>query len=74
MTPAFSTTFEAIGTKWQIDILEPIEKERSDALLLRIKERIAEFDKNYSRFRSDSLVTEMSRRAGKYEFRRMRVR
>ena len=67
MTPAFSTTFEAIGTKWQIDILEPIEKERSDALLLRIKERIAEFDKNYSRFRSDSLVTEMSRRAGKYE-------
>lgn len=67
MTPAFSTTFEAIGTKWQIDILEPIEKERSDALLLRIKERIAEFDKNYSRFRSDSLVTEMSCIAGKYE-------
>ncbi len=44
-------SFEAIGTSWTIEADEiDIEK---------IKARIAEFDKNYSRFRTDSLVWAM---------------
>lgn len=54
-------SFEAIGTHWQIDLYEnvaDIEK--------KIHDRIDVFDKNYSRFRKDSLVYEMSQRAGEY--------
>jgi thiamine biosynthesis lipoprotein len=58
--------FEAIGTHWHIDINEPLSEEESDDLLGRIMARIEEFDKAYSRFRQDSLVTEMSRKAGTY--------
>jgi thiamine biosynthesis lipoprotein len=48
--------FEAIGTTWKIDA--------SKDVLGVIKECIAEFDKAYSRFRPDSLVSEMARNAG----------
>lgn len=44
-------SFEAIGTSWTIEA-DTIDIEK-------IKARIAEFDKNYSRFRSDSLVSKM---------------
>ncbi len=44
-------SFEAIGTSWTIE---------ADAIdIEKIKARIAEFDKNYSRFRTDSLVWTM---------------
>ena len=50
-------SFEAIGTSWTIEADEiDIEK---------IKARIAEYDKNYSRFREDSLVWKM-RTPGNY--------
>lgn len=50
-------SFEAIGTSWTIEADEiDIEK---------IKARIAEYDKNYSRFREDSLVWKM-RTPGEY--------
>lgn len=57
--------FEAIGTTWSIDIYEPI----AEAAELRraIHTRIEEFDRAYSRFREDSLVTQMSKRAGNYK-------
>lgn len=58
-----SFTFEAIGTHWQIDIIDPGD---FSFLLEKIKARIAEFDKNYSRFRPDSLVSTMARAAGEY--------
>lgn len=50
--------FDAIGTHWQID---------ADQLPASIKKRIAVFDKNYSRFRADSLVTQIYKRPGKYK-------
>ncbi|NYF09721.1 thiamine biosynthesis lipoprotein [Leifsonia sp. AK011] len=53
-------TFEAIGTQWQIDSTEPL----GDALELLIRERIAEFDLAYSRFRDDSLVSQLRRASG----------
>ena len=50
-------SFEAIGTSWTI--------EGDDIDIEKIKARIAEFDKNYSRFREDSLVWKM-RTPGEY--------
>ncbi len=50
-------SFEAIGTSWTIE---------ADAIdIEKIKARIAEYDKNYSRFRTDSLVWKM-RTPGEY--------
>lgn len=59
--------FEAIGTHWQIDIYEALSLEEESALLLRVHERIEQFSADYSRFRPDSLVSRISREAGKYE-------
>ncbi len=56
--------FDAIGTKWVIDINQEISAEISAETLQKIKERVDIFDKDYSRFREDSLVTKMSRQAG----------
>lgn len=58
--------FQAIGTGWVIDINQDISKDKRAILLDKIMERIAVFDKDYSRFRKDSLVTEMSIKAGEY--------
>jgi thiamine biosynthesis lipoprotein len=61
-----STTFEAIGTTWSIQIDELIEDKVWTGLFVRLQRRIASFDKAYSRFRSDSLVTRISKKAGSY--------
>lgn len=62
--------FDAIGTGWVIDIYTPYErwneKINLEALLEQIKKRIDEFDKNYSRFRGDSLVKKMASNTGVY--------
>jgi thiamine biosynthesis lipoprotein len=60
--------FEAIGTHWQIDIntAQNLAPEKESEILRQIKERIDIFDKDYSRFRDDSLVTEMSKNTGEY--------
>ena len=52
--------FEAIGTAWQIDTREPLAEDVQGAVL----DRIEEFDQVWSRFRADSLVTQMSQRGG----------
>ncbi len=59
--------FDAIGTGWQIDIYIELSKSDEDLLFSNIKERIDIFDKHYSRFRSDSLVTLMSQKEGEYD-------
>lgn len=58
--------FEGIGTKWQIDIYEEISPAKESALLSHIRNRIEIFDKNYSRFRDDSLVMQMAKIAGDF--------
>jgi FAD:protein FMN transferase len=58
--------FEAIGTKWQIDIYDILDSESEDKILSRILDRIEIFDKTYSRFREDSTVTQISESSGKY--------
>ena len=63
MTPY---VFEAIGTKWQVDIEEELGDARAAGLFSRIRERIEAFDAVYSRFRADSIVTRMSKAEGSY--------
>ncbi len=58
--------FEAIGTYWQIDIKKELSSKEEAFLLDKIKNRIADFDKTYSRFREDSLVFKMSKDGGSY--------
>ena len=64
MTLAHKTSFQAIGTSWHIDTATPL----SDTLRKTIDQRADQFDKTYSRFRSDSLVTQIATRAGTYQF------
>lgn len=58
--------FDAIGTHWIIDIYPELTKSREETLLDQIIKRIQIFDKNYSRFRDDSLITEISKAPGRY--------
>ncbi len=55
--------FDAIGTSWVIETEKPL-----DDLKDIITDRIEQFDRTYSRFRNDSLVTTVSKRAGEYTF------
>ena len=56
--------FEALGTRWSIETDEEI----SSSLKRVIQESIESFDKTYSRFRKDSLVTKVSKKPGVYTF------
>ncbi len=60
--------FEAIGTSWSIEIFQPITATALKDLQVAIARRIDNFDRTYSRFRPDSLVTKISHSAGKYAF------
>ncbi len=58
--------FKAIGTTWKIDIFDQISVTKQSDILSRVMARIDIFDKAYSRFRNDSLVTQISNEAGSY--------
>lgn len=58
--------FEAIGTSWQIDIFDSVTLAQLEFVDIQIQKRIHTFDQVYSRFRSDSVVTQMSKRSGEY--------
>lgn len=57
-------TFEAIGTHWEIEVV--LDHQNKDLVLRHVKERIGEFDKNYSRFRADSLMFQICNAPGSY--------
>ena len=59
--------FDAIGTTWQIDCHDMPLGVTASSIKAMVTERITVFDKVYSRFRDDSLVAEMARKAGRYE-------
>lgn len=62
--PRSAWQFEAIGTQWSIETV--------GELAPRVKKVVAncidDFDQAYSRFRADSVVTQVSQKAGTYEF------
>ncbi|MFA5945533.1 MAG: FAD:protein FMN transferase [Patescibacteria group bacterium] len=60
--------FEAIGTHWTIDILGEVPIVSMHQLSISIDARIAEFNKTYSRFRADSLVSQIAKAKGVYAF------
>lgn len=59
-----SWRFEAIGTPWTIDTPVTLP----EGLKQAISTRIDEFDRTYSRFRGDSLVSQVATRPGDYSF------
>lgn len=66
MQKTYTEQFYAIGTLWQIDLLmHTSDKEVFDVYAI-IKKRIEVFEQTYSRFRKDSLVSEIATRAGVY--------
>jgi thiamine biosynthesis lipoprotein len=62
-----STTFEAIGTRWDIQVNDMLTNTTWLEVMGVIDARITAFDHNYSRFLPDSLVTQMAQTAGTYE-------
>jgi len=61
-------SFDAIGTRWWIGLFGRLEPEALVELRERVATRIEAFDKVYSRFRADSLVSEIAKRPGTYTF------
>jgi FAD:protein FMN transferase len=59
-----SLRFDAIGAPWQIDTAEPLDPVTEAA----VHSRIEDFDRTWSRFRDDSLVTRVATTAGVHEF------
>jgi thiamine biosynthesis lipoprotein len=59
-------TFSGIGTTWDVSLPDSCADSQAEALIQSIKARIDVFDKAYSRFRADSLITEISKKAGSY--------
>jgi thiamine biosynthesis lipoprotein len=57
-------TFEAIGTTWDIELLNQPLTQDSSRIFAEIRTRIADFDHKFSRFRDDSLIAEIARRQG----------
>ncbi len=57
-------SFDAIGTAWQLDTANPIDS----LLQASIAHRVEEFDKTWSRFRDDSLVSKIAVTPGTCEF------
>ena len=62
--PKHSLQFEAIGTYWSIETDLPLPNELKE----KIHSRIEAFDKTYSRFRGDSLISKIAKSAGIYTF------
>lgn len=56
-------TFEAIGTRWEVDTAQPLDPTVQVAVL----DVVERFDRGWSRFRADSVVTAMGRAAGRWD-------
>lgn len=67
---SYSHRFEAIGTTWDIST----DRKLSKSLLTEIHQFIDDFDQVYSRFRSDSIVSQVAKQAGTYTFPENAVR
>ena len=62
--PLPSAHFSGIGTSWQLDLPTAVP----ERVLARVEDRVAQFDRDYSRFRSDSLVSRLAVHGGEVEF------
>jgi FAD:protein FMN transferase len=55
-----SFAFEGIGTSWEVSTPEPLDA----ALRARLIQAVADYDSAFSRFRADSQVAQLARKAG----------
>lgn len=62
LRPSPSLTFDAIGTRWQVDTTETLTTDAASA----VHALTASFDATWSRFRPDSLVSRIARSPGTY--------
>lgn len=58
-----SWQFEAIGTQWLIETEKPLHEIKAT-----LTARIDSYDKTYSRFRDDSLISKVASKKGEYDF------
>lgn len=65
--PTRTLSFEAIGTRWSISVTDDLTDDAWRQLNHAIRDRIEHFDRTYSRFRNDSLVTRIANHAGTYD-------
>lgn len=59
----YTGVFEAIGTRWVLTTAHAL----SQTQRLRVARLIEDYDRTFSRFREDSVVTRMSHAAGTFE-------
>lgn len=64
---ASSFRFEAIGTQWAIDLSHDLSPDELTHVERAVIGRIEQYDKTYSRFREDSLITRISQQAGQFD-------
>lgn len=64
MKPLVNYRFSCIGTDWSIETETPLTSNEHTTVATRIDE----FERTYSRFRDDSLVSTVSKSKGEYEF------
>lgn len=57
MTSDYRLVFEAIGTRWEIDVFDVPSFYSEKTIKQRILAKIEKFDKTYSHFREDSFIT-----------------
>lgn len=57
-------SFIALGTQWNIETSVPLD----DSVALRIQSELEAYEKIYSRFRTDSLVSQMAGQSGTFTF------
>ncbi len=61
-------SFEAIGTSWTIDIFAHNSSLTKQDFINKVQQRIDDYDKVYSRFRKDSLITKLAKQGGQELF------
>ncbi len=54
--------FDALGTPWRIDTVDPLPAEVRAA----VRDRVERFDRDWSRYRDDSLVARIAREPGRH--------
>lgn len=62
--PQHSLTFAALGTEWVIESSLPLTSIMQKSII----DRLELYDKTYSRFRDDSIVSKMAKTSGTYTF------
>jgi thiamine biosynthesis lipoprotein len=60
--------FDAIGTHWNITFAKRLSPAKQKTIAHIIAKRIEHFDRTYSRFRSDSLISKAAKAPGRYTF------